>query len=239
MLKAVLHLNLPRILWSVRFHVLTATIMEMTLSGMLLRVIWRILTGVSEQLTASIISDGNSSAETSVNIYQTTQCNILEDSHLNPLRVLWIITSKLSVHVENGKRSVRTVVFIHKIDYSTLSLKIEALCSSERLAHCERVLHGATTRKTVLDAGYSKLGCAILWRMLTAVHKDTEILQRYSGIDAFLNRTVTSEVTWVNFEPEIKRRCMEWYQQILEKCSFGMHTNSEGVHHTASYTHTF
>jgi hypothetical protein len=42
---------------------------------MLHRVVWYILTDVSEELIAS--------SETSVNTYQTTWCNIPEDSHLH------------------------------------------------------------------------------------------------------------------------------------------------------------
>jgi hypothetical protein len=58
-----------------RFQVLTET-----------TVFWDVvpcsLAGVSENLTASIISEAVSSSETSVDIYKTTWRNIPEDSHL-------------------------------------------------------------------------------------------------------------------------------------------------------------
>jgi hypothetical protein len=52
------------------------------------RVVWYILTVVSEVLTTSIITamEAVSSSETSVNIYQTTRRNIPEDSHLHARR---------------------------------------------------------------------------------------------------------------------------------------------------------
>jgi hypothetical protein len=54
---------------------------------MLHRKVWKILTDVSEKLTASIIGvtlmmEAESSFETSVNIYQTTRY-ISEDSHIH------------------------------------------------------------------------------------------------------------------------------------------------------------
>jgi hypothetical protein len=50
---------------------------------MFCHVIWKILTNISEVLTASIIrAIALCTSETVVNIYQTTQCNIPGDSHL-------------------------------------------------------------------------------------------------------------------------------------------------------------
>jgi hypothetical protein len=56
---------------------------------MLRRVIWHILTDVSEVLTASNIKammEAVSTSETSVNIYQTTRRIIPEDKHLHTRR---------------------------------------------------------------------------------------------------------------------------------------------------------
>jgi hypothetical protein len=67
--------------------------MKMAVFWNVAHVVWEILTNVSEELTASIIRvmsllmmEAVSSSETSVNIYQTTQCNISEDSHLHTRR---------------------------------------------------------------------------------------------------------------------------------------------------------
>jgi hypothetical protein len=56
-------------------------------SEILRRVVWLKLTDVSEVLTASMITlmMAVSTFETSVNFYQTTRCNIPEDSHLHVL----------------------------------------------------------------------------------------------------------------------------------------------------------
>jgi hypothetical protein len=54
---------------------------------MLYRIVWKMLTDVSEELTASIIRvEAVSSSETSINMYQTTRCNVPEDSHLHTRR---------------------------------------------------------------------------------------------------------------------------------------------------------
>jgi hypothetical protein len=50
---------------------------------MLSRAVWYILIDVSKELTATLMMEAISSTETSVNIYQTTQCKIPEDSHLH------------------------------------------------------------------------------------------------------------------------------------------------------------
>jgi hypothetical protein len=57
---------------------------------MLRRVIWYKFTDVSEVLAASIIialmKEAEGISETLVNVYQTTWCNIPEDSHLHTRR---------------------------------------------------------------------------------------------------------------------------------------------------------
>jgi hypothetical protein len=53
---------------------------------MLYHVIWQILTDVLDEITASttaLMMETVSSSETLVNFYQTTWCNIPEDSHLH------------------------------------------------------------------------------------------------------------------------------------------------------------
>jgi hypothetical protein len=65
------------------FKVLTETIMKMVVFWNVVWCSFVILTDISEELTASIFRvEAVSSSETSVNIYQTTRCNIPEDSHL-------------------------------------------------------------------------------------------------------------------------------------------------------------
>jgi hypothetical protein len=55
-------------------------------SGKLRRVVWYKMTDVSELLTASVLMMKTvSTSETSVNIYQTTRCNMPEDSHLHEI----------------------------------------------------------------------------------------------------------------------------------------------------------
>jgi hypothetical protein len=55
---------------------------------MLHRVVWLVLTVVSEELSVSIalMMEAVSSSETSVNIYQTTRRDFPEDSHLHTRR---------------------------------------------------------------------------------------------------------------------------------------------------------
>jgi hypothetical protein len=61
-------------------------------SGMLRSVVWQKFIDVSEVLAASIIRaktlmmETARTSETSVNVYQTTRCNIPEDSHLHTRR---------------------------------------------------------------------------------------------------------------------------------------------------------
>jgi hypothetical protein len=67
---------------------------------MLNRVVWWILTEVSEVLTAPIIravTAAVSTSETSINIYQTTRRNKPEDSHFYLFNVLICSDSSINV----------------------------------------------------------------------------------------------------------------------------------------------
>jgi hypothetical protein len=68
-------LSLSKRFWSVR----KKSFINSICFGMLRLVVWQILTDVSGRIT--LMMEAVSSSESSVNIYQTTRCNIPEDSH--------------------------------------------------------------------------------------------------------------------------------------------------------------
>jgi hypothetical protein len=85
---------LKKKVYLVRFQVLTAVNMKMTVFWDVAPVVWWKFTDVSDVLTASVIrahrpDDGdNSTSETSVNFHHTTQRNISGDSHLHTVSSL-------------------------------------------------------------------------------------------------------------------------------------------------------
>jgi hypothetical protein len=66
------------------------------------------LADVLEVLTASItlMAEASSTSETSINFYQTTWCNIPEDSHLKAHQDLWdnfIGVTERTLYMENSQ----------------------------------------------------------------------------------------------------------------------------------------
>ena len=73
----------------------------------------------------------------------------------------------------------------------------------------------------VASLGYSKVCARWVPRQLTEDHKTervhccTQLLEHHHGDPTFLERIITEDETWVyHFEPESKRRSMEWRPQL-------------------------
>ena len=100
---------------------------------------------------------------------------------------------------------------------------VEDLIKSDRRVTLDEIAtkldisHGTVYAIVREKLHFSKVSCRWVPKMLTDDHKMQRLmasrasLRRYKKGDAFLSRIVTTDETWVfHYEPESKRRSMEW-----------------------------
>ena len=101
--------------------------------------------------------------------------------------------------------------------------RIRAMVLSDRrptideVANCLQISHGSAYEIIHNRLGFHKVCARWIPKQLTMLHKQTRLdnrqqnLERYEKGDAFLDRTITGDETWVHhYEPECKRLSMEW-----------------------------
>ena len=154
--------------------------------------------------------------------------NVYKDNTIDYSNVKrWVQRFKKSTedHEEVGKVSIAdkprsgrpsTSVNPDNKTYADESIRTDRRSTVEELASKLDVSIGSA-HSVVASLGYSKVCARWVPRQLTEDHKIekvrccTQLLEHHHGDPTFLERIITGDETWVyHFEPESKRRSMEW-----------------------------
>ena len=165
--------------------------------------------------------------ETSLKIHNRMK-NVYKDNTIDSSNVKrWIQRFKKSTedHEEVGKASIAdkprsghpsTSVNPENKTYADELIRTDRRITVEELASKLDVSIGSA-HSIVASLGYSKVCAHWVPRQLTEGHKTervrccTQLLEHHQGDPTFLERIITGDETWVyHFEPESKRRSMEW-----------------------------
>jgi len=119
---------------------------------------------------------------------------------------------------EEGAIRLSTATIYDNIECVRDMVLLDRQLTIYEVANCLQITHGSAYEIIYNRLDFHKVCARWIPKQLIMLHKQTHLdicqqnLDHYDKVgDAFLDRIITSEETWVHhYEPECKRQIMEW-----------------------------